>query len=117
MRRAQRLRQEREFAAVYRRGHPFRNDLFVLRALRTERPLSRVGFTVGKSTGNAVVRNRIKRRLREAVRSLPLAPGWDLVLNVRRGAATADFRQLRQTLAELATRAGVLRDEKGASLG
>ena len=117
MRRAHRLRQQREFAAVYRRGHPFRSDLFVLRALRTKRPLSRVGFTVGKSTGNAVVRNQIKRRLREAVRSLPLAPGWDLVLNVRSGAATADFQQLRQVLAELATRAGVLRDEEGASLG
>lgn len=117
MRRAQRLRQRREFAAVYRRGRPYRSDLLVLRALRTKHPLSRFGFTVGRATGKAVVRNRVKRRLREAVRSLPVAAGWDLVLNARRGAAEADYHRLRAVVSELMARARVLDDSKEVSAG
>ena len=84
----------------------------VLRALRTGRPLSRFGFTVGRALGKAVVRNRVKRRLREAVWSLPVVPGWDLVLNARRGAEEADYRRLRSVVAELMGRAGVLQKAK-----
>ena len=108
MRREQRLTKRQDFAAVYRRGRPYRSGLVILRALRTSRPLSRFGFTVGRPLGKAVVRNRVKRRLREAVRSLPVVPGWDLVLNARRGAEEADYHRLRSVVAELMSRAGVL---------
>ena len=111
MRRALRLRTRQEFDAVYRRGRPYRSELLVLRALRTERPVSRFGFVVGKVLGKAVIRNRLKRRLRESVRSLPVAHGWDLVLNARRGAQDADYHQLRSNVAELMSRAGVLNEE------
>ena len=117
MGRAQRLRQRREFAAVYRRGRTYRSDLVVLRALRTGEPLSRAGFTAGRALGGAVVRNRVKRRLREAVRALSLAPGWDLVLNARRGAAEAEYRRLYESVADLAWRAGVTLEAKEAALG
>ncbi len=110
MRRAQRLANRRDFAAVYRRGRPLRAGLLILRALRTERELSRFGFTVRKELGNAVARNRTKRRLREAVRSLPVGAGWDFVINARRGAADADYNELQGALRELMARAGVLQD-------
>ena len=58
------------------------------------------------------MRNRVKRRLREAVRSLPVAPGWDLVLNARRGAEEADYHRLRAVVAGLMGRAGVLEKAK-----
>ena len=112
MRRSQRLRQRREFAAVYRRGRPYRSDLLVLRALPTGRSLSRFGFTARGALGKAVVRNRLKRRLREAVRSLSVAPGWDLVLNARRGATEADYHRLREVVAHLMARAGVLNESE-----
>ena len=112
MRREQRLTKRQDFAAVYRRGRPYRSGLVILRALRTSQPLSRFGFTVGRPLGKAVVRNRVKRRLREAVRSLPVVPGWDLVLNARRGAEEADYRRLRSVVAELMGRAGVLEKAK-----
>lgn len=117
MRRAQRLRQRREFAAVYRHGRPYRSDLLILRALRTGRPLSRFGFTASLALGKAAVRNRLKRRLREAVRSLSVAAGWDLVLNARRGAAEVDYQRLRAVVSELMARAGVLQDSEEASAG
>jgi len=79
----------------------------VLRTLATDGP-SRFGFTAGVALGNAVVRNRLKRRLREAVRSLPVSSGWDVVVNGRRGAGEADYWRLRRELAELMERAGLL---------
>jgi len=69
---------------------------------------ARVGFTVTKKTGNSVVRNRIRRRLREAVRlgqALSLRPDHDYVLIARRDALTMDFpalgRELEQALQKL----------------
>ena len=57
---------------------------------------SRFCFVTGKRVGNAVARNRVKRRLREVVRNSAPAPGWDTVLIARRGAGEADFRQLEK---------------------
>ena len=82
-----------------------------MRALPSGQPLSRFGYTASKALGNAVKRNRLKRRLREAVRSLPLASGWDVVLNARRGAADADYHELRASMAGLMVRAGLLKPE------
>ncbi|MEX0786546.1 MAG: ribonuclease P protein component [Dehalococcoidia bacterium] len=110
MRREQRLRQSSDFTAVYRKGKPFRSDLLVLRVLRSGREPSRVGFTVGKALGNAVQRNLVKRRLREAARSLPLQGGWDVVVNARRGAAEAGYWNLREQMSALMGRAGVLQE-------
>ena len=115
MRRAQRLRQRRDFAAVYRRGRPYRGQLLVLRTLPTGDAESRFGFTASVALGNAVVRNRVKRRLREAARSLDVGHGWDLVVNARQGAAKADYQRLRAQLSELLSRAGVLQSGKEES--
>ena len=104
----ERLKQRRDFAAVYRQGRRYRGDLLMLRVLRTDAKASRVGLTAGKALGNAVIRNRVKRRLREAYRSLPVASGWDLVLNARGGAQDAGFQQLRRSISELMADAGVL---------
>ncbi len=64
-------------------------------------PTCRFGFTITKRLGNAVVRNRIRRRLREAVRRVaPVAarPGYDYVLVVRGAALTRDFADLCRDL-------------------
>lgn len=113
MRREQRLRRRREFAVVYRRGRRYQSQLLLLRALRTDGPESRFGFSVGQELGSAVVRNRVKRRLREVVRSLPVSAGWQMVINARPPAATASYQQLRGTLADLFARAGALAEQEG----
>ena len=60
-------------------------------------PGLRVGFTVGRALGGAVVRNRMKRRLREAVRLShpPLALNADVVINPKKSLLTADFEDVR----------------------
>ncbi len=109
-RRAQRLKSRSEFAAVYRDGKPFRNEFVVLRALRTNGPVSRFGFATGRALGGAAVRNRVKRRLREIVRGLPVAEGWDIVLNARSSSVRADFRKLGAAVEGLLLKAGVLKE-------
>lgn len=71
---------------------------------------TRVGFSVGKRVGGAVVRNRVKRRLREIARRrvLPrVAPGWDLVIIAWPPAATANSAALADELERLLGRAKV----------
>jgi ribonuclease P protein component len=108
MRRELRLRNRKAFAAVYRRGRPYRGELLVIRTLRTDGGPTRFGFAVGRRVGGAVVRNRTKRRLREAARSLEVRPGWDVVVGARAAAAMAKYDLLRQALADLLRRAGLL---------
>ena len=108
IRQAQRLRQRREIAAVNRRGRAQRSELVTVRALRTNLPIARFGFAVGGSVGNAVVRNRVRRRLREIVASLGVAQGWDLMLSARPGAAGVEFKELRKAVEDVLRRAGVL---------
>jgi ribonuclease P protein component len=66
-------------------------------------PAIRVGFTVSRKVGNAVVRNRVRRRLREAARMVipgQARPDLDYVLVGRQGAIARDFANLRQELVE-----------------
>jgi ribonuclease P protein component len=72
-------------------------------------PPVRIGFSVSKRVGNAVTRNLVKRRLREAMRHrlVALAGGWDLVLTALPSASGVDFATLGTELDDLLTRAGV----------
>ena len=65
-------------------------------------PLVRVGFTVSRKVGNAVIRNRVRRRLREVARLVigQARPDLDYVLVGRQGALSRDFTVLQQELVE-----------------
>src|SRR5918993_2902138 len=97
-----RLTRRSEFLRAAGRGRKAARPGLVLQALPTTggddgaAPL-RLGFTATKKIGGAVVRNRAKRRLREAARltlSAETAPGWDLVLIARDATASRPFAQL-----------------------
>lgn len=116
MKRAQRLRRPRQFQQVRRAGRVYNQRLLRLTVLRNRRARTRCGFVVGKRIGNAVQRNRAKRRLREAVRLLydHIAQGYDLVFVVRQSAVIdVPFTQLQATVRHLLTQADLWREPPG----
>ena len=108
MRREQRLRKANEFAATRRTGKSYSDNLLVLVACPNNLDVTRFGFTVGRKIGKAVVRNKIKRRLREVVSHASIDSGWDMIFIARRGALSADFQSIRRSAAGLLKRNATL---------
>ena len=90
------------------------NSLLVLYARPNRSTANRVGVTVGKKLGKAVVRNRVRRRLREIYRLQEhrFTPGWDIVVVARSRCIDADFHKLTQSYLSLAEKAGILVQEQ-----
>lgn len=110
-----RLKQRREFQRVAGKGTRAARPGLVLQALPAPGQGLRVGFTATKKLGNAVVRNRTKRRLREASRLLlgdSQVQGFDLVLIGREGTAGREFRTLLGDLRGALKQAGVVLPER-----
>ncbi len=86
----------------------------VLYVRKNRSATNRVGITVSKKLGHAVVRNRVRRRFREAYRlnEDKFQPGWDIVIVARSRAISADFADLTQSLLKLADKAGILKGTK-----
>ena len=108
-----------QFSSALKLNHIFRrlyatagyaNGYLVLYAKRNRTGTNRVGVTVGKKLGHAVVRNRVRRRLREVYRLNEdrFAPGWDIVVVARSRCIKADFQKLTHAYLSLAEKAGIL---------
>jgi ribonuclease P protein component len=112
------LTKSEQYALVYNKGSSWVSDLVVMKALPNGLTFSRYGFSVSQRVGGAVVRNQVKRRLREILRLLPLAPGWDIMFIARPKTASASFASLKKVVAGLLSRAGLLtREYEEACLG
>ena len=107
------------FSASLKLNHVFRrlyhtsgfaDSCLVLYARRNRLGENRVGITVSKKLGHAVVRNRTRRRLREIYRlnEARFQPGWDIVVVARTRAVEAPFEKLTASYLALAAKAGVL---------
>ena len=88
------------------------NGYLVLYARKNRTSTNRVGITVSKKLGHAVVRNRVRRRIREIYRLHEDAflPGWDIVVVARTRAIHAPFDTLTENYMALAKKAGILKD-------
>jgi ribonuclease P protein component len=109
--RERRLTDTRSFGQVFRYGKGVSDALLVLKARRLpDSQEIRAGVSVSKKIGKAHVRNRLKRRIREALRSFMgrIRPGIHLVVVVKPDAREADFHALRAGLGRLLERAKLL---------
>ena len=93
---------------MFQQGRHNSGRFIAVRSVPNEQPLTRYAFAISKRVGNAVVRNRVKRRLREILRLSGLTEGYDIVIVARPAAAEADFQSLRTELMMLLKRAKLL---------
>jgi ribonuclease P protein component len=107
------LSSPKDFAALLERGSMRSHPLLATRVLRTDLGSKRFGLATSRALGSAVVRNRVRRRLREVLRSMApqLRSGWDVLVIARPGLVAADHRTLLETLGRLLRRAGVMGGE------
>ena len=109
MQRRFRLTRSEDFKRVRRSGKSYAHPLVVLIVQKSDQPRLRVGVAAGRTVGTAVLRNRTKRLLREAMRTLipNIASGLDLILIARPGLASASLEETRQALLNLLQRAQI----------
>ena len=104
------LSRPQDFAAFQARGTSRSHTYLAARFLRTDLETTRFGLATGRKLGGAVVRNRVRRRLREALRVMApsFQPGWDVLIIARPAVVEADHDALVGALRRLLGRGGVL---------
>jgi ribonuclease P protein component len=104
------LRSPLDFQALQAGSRSRTHHLLTLRYRRNELDATRYGISTGRRIGPAVVRNRVRRRLRTILRALgaDISPGWDVLIVARPAAATATQAQLGQVLERLLRSAGII---------
>ncbi|HET9418340.1 MAG TPA: ribonuclease P protein component [Chthoniobacterales bacterium] len=110
-RKTQRLTRESEFRQVRQRGRIARGNLFTLGLLQNESAAPvRAGIITSRKLGRAVVRNRVRRRLREIIRrhQYEVAAGTWMVIIARPSAARVSYQRLEEEWLRLAKRASIL---------
>jgi ribonuclease P protein component len=108
------LKQNHLFRRLYNKGQSAVSPYMALYIRRTGRKENRLGFTVSTKLGHAVVRNRVRRRLREIYRlhEEELVSGVDMVVVARVRATHATYSQLDSSFVKLCTKLGVMKKER-----
>jgi len=107
-----RLKDRADFSRVYRYGRSWANHQLVLYVYpRTEVERFRVGISASKKIGNAVVRNRMRRLIKEIVRTHAdrIVDHVDLVFIVRKGAVDMEYDQLKKSVLHVCRKASILK--------
>ncbi len=97
------LKQNHEFRRLYNKGKSAVSPYFAVYCRKNHRPVSRLGITTGVKLGNAVKRNRVRRRIRELYRTNEqnILSGYDIVVVARTRAIFARYSDLEQSFRKL----------------
>ncbi len=107
---AQRLRSSKEFRKVYLEGRGVRGRFLILRFKKGEGKKTRFGLAPARKIKNAVMRNRLKRRMREICRAHQdvIKGNYDIVINISSNATNASYGELVKDFLYVMGRAGLL---------
>ena len=110
------LRQSIDFKRVRRSGKSYAHPLVVLVVLPALEGKTRFGVIASRSVGSAVQRNRAKRMLREALRTLQpqIKPGWNVILISRKPILQANFTEILSCLNLLFSKANLINGSHGS---
>ena len=108
------MKENSLFRRLYARGKSAANSYLVIYCRKNGGNENRIGYTVSKKLGHAVVRNRVRRRLREIYRlnAHKFRSGYDIVVVARGRAVEASFQQLTGAYLALADKLRLLREDK-----
>ena len=109
------LKKSKDFKRVYRRGKSYATKYLVLYKLKKSSNKNRYGFSISKKVGKAVVRNKLKRRLKEIIRELEginLPQGFDFVFIARKPVTNLDYHKIKNNVITLFKKAGLWIPEK-----
>ena len=110
------LKKNSDFRRLYAKGSSAVNPYLAVYCRRNREGVNRMGYTVSTKLGHAVVRNRVRRRLREIVRlnSARLKTGWDIVVVARTRCVGAEYRRIENAFLQACGKLGLLRGEAEA---
>ena len=109
------LKKNYEFRRLYSKGKSCANAYLVVYCRKNHSGRSRIGYTVSNKVGHAVVRNRIRRRLREIYRLHEdrFVPGYDIVVVARVRAVHSSYAVLERDFLRLAKKLQLLPSQEG----
>ena len=109
------LKENSQFRRLYRQGTTLADRYLAVYCRRNRLGINRLGITVSGKLGCAVVRNKIRRRLRECYRLNEdrFSPGWDIVVVARHRAVSAPYARLEESVLTLFGRLGLLAADPG----
>ncbi|RJS60974.1 ribonuclease P protein component [Bacillus sp. PK3_68] len=108
MKKTFRIKKDSEFQSVFKGGKSFANRQFVVYVYRKDLTVPfRIGLSVSKKVGNAVIRNRIKRYIRQSFTELKeeILPGYDFIVIARKPAAEMNSKEVKKSLIHVLKRA------------
>jgi len=105
------LKNNLEFRKIYDSGKSFANRYLVIFFKKNNQPYTRVGFTTTKKLGNSVIRNKVKRRMKEAFRlnNHKIKDGYDLIFLSRVSAKDVSYKDIESAILHLAKLSGILK--------
>lgn len=110
MKSEERIKRNSHFRYIYNRGKSISNDTLVLYILKNKKSINRVGISVSKKVGNSVVRNRVKRLIRESYRlnRHNFINGHDFIFIARQKSSSADYKKVEGAMKHLMRKTGII---------
>ena len=107
------VKENRDFRRIYRRGKSVVTPYLVLYCQKNNRGKTRLGVTVSTKLGKAVIRNRVRRRLREIWRlhRSDMHAGWDIILVARGQSVSAAYQKMDKAYCSALQQAGLWRED------